>query len=209
LISLSLPPVSMFGIGSLQPAVSQVFRCSDTSSGEDEREEIRGDDSRSESRVAVGQDCDDANFTEYLNEQDRRDAEQDAEQRQDWREQSDRFACQAYGIDSPNCTHEGLRRQAQQEQEVERRQAQQEQEVERQRQQESARIQQAAQQENYFRQRVDEAQARVRSIQGDIFFWSDHPDMMRRHEQMLPLAQGDLQRAEQELQNYLNQENGR
>jgi len=198
LISLSWASVFGFGIGSLQPAASQVFRCSDTSLGEDDREEVRGGDSRSESRVAIGEDCEDANFTEYLNERDRRDAESENQRRQDWREQSERSACQFYGINSPNCTHEGLRRQAQQEQEQER-----------QRQQESAQIQQEAQRENNFRQRVAEARSKVRSLQEDISFWSERPDMRQQSDQMLPLAEADLQRAEQELQNYLNQRSSR
>jgi hypothetical protein len=193
LMSLSLASIFLVGIGS-RAVRSQVFRCSDTSLGENEREEVRGNDSRAESRVAVGQDCEDANWHEYLNEQDRRDAELENQRMQDWREQSERRACQLYGINSPNCTHEGLRRQAQQEQEVER-----------QRQQEAARIQQEAERENYFRQSVAAAQARVRQLQEDIAFWSDRPEMRQQEEQMLPLAEADLRRAEQELQNYLNQ----
>ena len=196
LISLSLSPVLVFGIGS-EPAAAQVFRCSDASLGENEREEVRGDNSRSESRVAVGQDCEGANFHEYLNEQERRKAEAENRRRQDWKEQIEKSACQSYGIGSPNCTHEGLRRQAQQEQEMER-----------QRQQEAARIQQAAQQENYFKQRLEDARAKVRSIQQDMAFWSDRPEMRKTSELMLPQAKADLQLAEQELQNYLNQRSG-
>lgn len=193
ILGFSLNHVLGFGIEPLKPASAQVFSCSDESLGDDEREEVRGENSRRESRVTIGTDCDDANRYEYLNEQDRR--------RQ---EESKRFGCTAFGINSPHCTDEGLRRQAQQEQEQERQRQQQEQEQKRQRQQESARIQQKVQRENDLRRGVKEAQAEVRSIQEHIIFWNDHPDLRQQYEQKLPLAEVDLQRAEQELQNYLN-----
>lgn len=115
LISLSLTPIFSFGFGSLQPAVSQVIRCSDTSLGEQKREEVRGDNSRTESSISVGQDCNDANFYEYLNERNRRQDEQDQRQNESFNEMRSRFACQAFGIDSPRCTDPKLRHQAQQE----------------------------------------------------------------------------------------------
>lgn len=198
LISLSLAPVFDFGISSLQPAVSQVIRCSDTSLGEEKREEVRGDDSRSELRVSIGQDCSDANFYEYLNEQRRRDAES-----------SKRFACEAFGIDSPRCTDPELRRQAQQEQEQERQRQLESARIQEKRQLESDRIQQEAQRENSLRRNVAIARSEVRSIQEKIIFWSEKPDFRQMSEKKLPLAEADLQRAEKELQDYLNQRNGR
>ncbi|MEP0874001.1 hypothetical protein NDA01_30310 [Trichocoleus desertorum AS-A10] len=198
LLALSLSHILNIGVISVQPASAQLYRCSDIALGEDEREEIRGDNSRSESRVTIGQDCDDANYHEYLNERDKIN-------NQWWQQRekaSERSACAFFGIDSPRCTDEGLKRQAQQEQAQERRQ-----------QEEAARIQQAAQQEaaqeKYFRQRVENAKAEVRSIQESIIFWNDRPDNRRMYELKLPLAEADLQSAEKELQDYLNQKQKR
>jgi hypothetical protein len=199
LMSLSLASI-LVGVGS-HSAKSQVFRCSDIRLGEDERQEVRGNNSRAESRVAVGQSCENANWHESWNESVRRGAEQNQEFWRRWNESSqqnqeasERALCSFYGIDSPRCTHEGLRWQNQQEQAVERQQ-----------QQEAARIQQESERENYYRRRVQEAQYRVQYFQEQIAFWSDRPEMRQRHEQMLPLAEADLQRAQQELQSYLNQ----
>lgn len=193
-LSLSISHVVGFGIGSLKPASAQLFRCDDTSLGDDEREEIRGEDSRRESRVAIGTNCRDANYHEYLNERNRREAELERQRMQDWDEKSKRTACEFYGINSPNCTHEGLRQQAREEEDRERA-----------RQIEAAQIQQEAQRENNLRQAVAAAQAEVRSIQESIIFWREYPDNQQQYKEKLPLAEANLQRAEQELQNYLTQ----
>lgn len=200
-LSLSVSHFIGFGIDSLKSASAQVFRCDDTSLGEDEREEIREENSRRESRVAIGSNCRDANYYEYLNQRNQREAELEQQRMQDWQDRSERTACEFYGIDSPNCTHEGLRRQAREEEA----RAKEEEGREHARQIEAAQIQQEAQRESNLRQSVAAARDEVRKIQEDIAFWSRHPEMQQQHKEQLPLAEADLQRAEQELQNYLNQ----
>lgn len=197
-LGFSLNHVLGFGLEPLKPALAQLFRCSDESLGEDEREEIRGEDSRAESKVAIGSDCSDANFREYSNERDKREAESQKQQRQFLEKRQQQLSCGFHGINSPQCIDPDLRHQAQQEQERKRQQ-----------QLESDRIQQQAKQEADLRERVETARARIRRYQEDIAFWSHRPDMAQSTLQMLPLAEADLQRTEQELQNYLSQRNGK
>lgn len=193
LVSLSLPSILVMGFET-HSVNSQVFRCNDTRLGEDKREELRSDNSRAGSQVVVGQDCSNANDNELLNEWSRRNAESENQRRQDSREHSDRVACQFYGVNSPNCTHEGLRRQAQQEQELKRQQ-----------QSRDIQKQQEINQENYFRQKLEIARRELRSTQESIIFWNDRPERRQEYEQKLPLAKLDVQNAERELHQYLNQ----
>jgi len=194
LLGFSLGHIPNFGVLSVQPASAQVFRCSDTTLGQDDREEVRGEDSRSESKVAVGTDCGDANFYEHLNEQMRRDAESRKERdaaSDKWRQ---RQSCEFYGIRSSQCTDPELKRQAQQEDEINR-----------QRQLQADQIRKEAEREETLRQNVKDARARIRHDQEEIAFWSAKPEMSASETKMLPIHEAELQRAEQELKDYLAQ----
>ena len=198
LLGLSLGHILNFGAASVQPASAQVFRCSDSSLGVDNREQTRGEDSRSESKVAIGTDCNNANFNEQINEMNRRNAELKKLDMESMEDHMKRVSCEFYGIHSPNCTHEGLRRQAQQEDEIQRK-----------RQAEDDQIRKEAGIEKTLRDNVENARSVVRHHQEQIAFWSDHPDMRQSDEKMLPISEADLQRAEKELQDYLDKKQKR
>jgi hypothetical protein len=195
---VSLSQFLGFGIGFIDSASAQVFRCDDTSLGNDEREENREENTRRESKVVLGADCSNSNFYEYLNESGKRDTELKQQQMQNWEERSKRAACELYGINSPNCTHEGLRRQAREEEDKVLTQRK-----------EAFRILQEVQRENNLREAVASARSEVRSLQESIAFWYEHPDKQKRYQQLLPPAEEDLRRAEQELQDYLTQKSNR
>lgn len=212
----SLGHIPNFGVLSVQPASAQVFRCSDTTLGQDDREEVRGDDSRSESKVVVGTDCENANFYEQINERNRRDAEsrkersanfyeqirRDAERNAELQKERDaasdkrrqRQSCEFYGIRSSQCTDPELKRQAQQEDEINR-----------QRQLQADQIREEAEREETLRQNVKNARTRVQDDKESIVRWKDTPQFRENYEKMLPIHEAELQRTEQELKDYLAQ----
>ncbi len=205
LLGFSLGHIPNFGVLSVQPASAQVFRCSDTTLGQDDREEVRGEDSRSESKVVVGADCGIANFYEYANESDRRNAESlkermrlDAESRKEsdaaFHKRSQRLSCEFHGIHSSKCTDPELKRQAQQEDEINR-----------QRQLQADQIRKEAEREETLRQNVKNARTRLQNTPESIAFWSTHPEMAASKKTMLPIHEAELQRTEQELKDYLAQ----
>jgi hypothetical protein len=211
-LGLSMSHVLSFGIDSLKPASAQVFRCDDESLGEDKRQEVRGYDSRNESKVVLGSDCGNANFYEYVNEQNRRSDESFREMDKNWNERLRRQkesmnesmresrieACEFFGAHSRACTDEGFKQQAREEEEraIEAARIQQEQ---------NAKIQQEQQRENELRHAVKSARSNIRGTQEQIAFWNARPDMQEQHKQLLPLYEEDLRRAEQELNDYLSQ----
>jgi hypothetical protein len=205
LLGFSLGHIPNFGVLSVQPASAQVFRCSDTTLGQDGREEVRREDSRSESKVVVGADCRDANFYEHINEINRRNAESLKEQMRrnaESRKESDaafdkrrqRRSCEFYGIRSSECTDPELKRQAQQEDEINR-----------QRQLQADQIRKEAEREETLRQNVKNARTRVQDDKESIVRWKDTPQFRERYEKMLPIHEAELQRTEQELKDYLAQ----